>query len=132
MRGCFDSSGERGGVMYKYLFNDEIHTALGFHEARQQCGRVLPNTIDPVSHFIVRLWRWDETDKEYSIEIFDEPGHQVFNEYDGALTCFNALEGSYPQKPADDVKLELIQYHLGEISTLQSKILFPPMLAGEL
>ena len=118
-------------MMYKYLYNNEIHSALDFHEARKLHKLTLPNTIDPVSHFIVRLWRWVETDKEYSVEIFDEPGHQFFSEYDDALSCFNDLALHYPQECTEDTKLELVQYHLGAISTLQSKILLPPTLARE-
>ncbi len=117
--------------MYKYLFNNEIRSALDFHEARKLRGLTLPNTIDPVSHIIVRLWHLDETDKEYSVEIFDEPGHQVFNEYDDALICFNDLAAHYPEECTEDTKLELVHYHLGEIGTLLSKILFPPTLARE-
>ena len=117
--------------MYKYLHNKQIHFALGFHDARAQAGFTLPEGINPINHFIVRIWHWDETDKDYSIEVFDAPGHQVFKEYDDALTCFNTLVADYPEEAAEEIKLELIQYHRGKISTLQSKILFPPVLAGE-
>ena len=84
--------------MFKYLYNNEIYSALDFHEARKLRKLTLPNTIDPVSHFIVRLWRWDATDREYSVEIFDVPGHQVCHEYDDALTCFNELAVLSPEE----------------------------------
>ncbi len=115
-------------MTYQYLYKNQVHDALGFLDARKRMGLTLPENIDPVSHFIIRLWRWDDRGKDYSIEIFDEPGHQVFNGYGDALMCFNALQADYPE---EEVKLELIQYHLGEISTLQSKILFPALLVNE-
>lgn len=100
-------------------------------DARRQIGRSLPVEIDPASYFMVRLWQWDPAEREYDIELLDEPGHQVFNEYDDALTCFNYLQADYPEQTTVDVRLELIQYHMGEISTLHSKILFPALLAWE-
>jgi hypothetical protein len=118
-------------VMYKYLFNKEIHTALGLHDAVRLADFVLPEGIDPVSHFIVRLWQWDEEDQDYSIEVFDAPGHQVFKEYDDALNFFNDLATDYPEVAGEEIKLELVQYHRGKISTLRSKILFPAILAME-
>ena len=117
--------------MYKYLHNNQIHFARGFLEARMQMELNLPEGIDPINHFIIRIWHWDATDKDYSIEVFDAPGHQVFKEYDDALTCFNALATDYPETAAEEIKLELIQFHRGKIATLQSKILFPSILAGE-
>ena len=117
--------------MYKFLHNNRIHFAPGFHEARWQTEFALPEGINPIDHFIVRIWHWDETEKDHSIEVFDAPGHQVFKEYDDALTCFNALATDYPETAAEEIKLELIQFHRGKIATLQSKILFPSILAGE-
>ena len=118
--------------MYKYLHNNQIHFAPGFHEARWQTEIALPEGINPINHFIVRIWHWDKKEQDYSIEIFDAPGHQVFKEYNDALTCFNVLEANYQEKAAEEIKLELIQYHRGRVSTLQSKILFPSALAREL
>ena len=117
--------------MYKYLLNNQIHFAPGFHEARRQAGFVLPEGFDPINYFIVRIWHWDEMEQDFSVEFFDTPGHQVFAEYDNALTCFKALAIDYPEEAGKEIKLELIQYHRGKVSTLQSKILFPPLLAKE-
>jgi hypothetical protein len=118
--------------MYKYLYNNQIHCASGFREAREQTEFALPEKINPINHFIVRIWQWDETEKDFSIEIFDPPGYQVFNKYDDALTFFNALEIDYPGEAAKEIKLELVMYHRGKITTYRSKILFPPLLAGQL
>jgi len=117
--------------MYKFLHNNQIHNAPGFHEAIRQAGLTLPEGIDPINHFIVRIWHWDDKGQDYTIEVFDAPGHRVFNEYDDALTCFNALAVDYPEVADKEIKLELVQYHRGKISTLYSKILFPPILAME-
>lgn len=116
--------------MYKYLHNNQIHFAPGFQEARGQTKFTLPEGINPIDQFIVRIWHWDATEQDYSIEVFDAPGHQVFKEYDDALTCFNALATGYPEVAAEEIKLELIQYHRGKVTTYYSKILFPPVLAG--
>jgi hypothetical protein len=117
--------------MYKFLHNSQIHFALGFHEARRQAEFTLPEDINPINHFIVRVWHWDEHEKDYSIEVFDAPGYQVFKEYDDALTCFNALAVDYPEEAGEEIKLELIQYHRGKVTTYHSKILFPSVLARE-
>jgi hypothetical protein len=117
--------------MYKYLHNSRIHFAPGFREARWQTEFTLPEGINPINHFIVRIWHWDEKEQDYSIEVFDAPGHQVFKEYDDAQICFNALATDFPETAAEEIKLELIQFHRGKIATLQSKILFPSILAGE-
>jgi len=117
--------------MYTFLHNDQIHRAPGFSEAMRQAGLTLPEGIDPVNHFIVRIWHWDDKERDYAIEVFDAPGHQVFNEYDDALTCFNALAVDYPEEAGADFKLELVQYHRGKITTYRSKILFPSVLARE-
>ena len=89
---CNDNCGKEGSVMYKFLHNNQIHFAPGFPEARQQVGLVLPEGIDPINHFIVRIWHWDENEKNYDIEVFDAPGHKVFKEYDDALTCFKFIK----------------------------------------
>ena len=117
--------------MYKFLHNSQVHFAPGFHAAMRQAGIALPEGINPINHFIVRIWHWDKNEKDYSIEVFDVPGHQVFDEYDDALTCFNALATDYPEAAAEEIKLELVQYHRGKITTYYSKILFPPVLARE-
>ena len=118
--------------MYKYRYNNQIHVASGFREARGQREFALPESIDPIKHFIVRIWHWDEHDSDFSIEVFDAPGYQVFNEYDDALICFNTLEIDQPRAAAQEIKLELVQYNRGKITTYHSKILFPPLLAGQL
>ena len=117
--------------MYKFLHNNQIHFAPGFPEARGQVGLALPEGIDPINHFIVRIWHWDENEKDYDIEVFDAPGHQVFKEYDDALTCFNALAVDYPEEANEEIKLDLVLYHRGKVTTYHSKILFPPVLAKE-
>lgn len=117
--------------MYKYLHDNQIHFAPGFHEARWHTNFALPEGVNPINHFVVRIWYWDKTEQDFSVELFDTPGHQVFAEYDNALTCFNALAIDYPEEAGKEIKLELIQYHRGKVSTLQSKILFPPLLAKE-
>lgn len=91
----------------------------------------LPEDIDPINHFIVRIWHWDAREQDFSIEVFDPPGYQVFNEYDDALTLFNALEMGIQENSTEEIKLELIQYHRGKITTYHSKILFPPLLAEQ-
>ena len=118
-------------MMYKYLFNKEIHTTLGLHEAVRLADFSLPEDIDPINHFIVRIWHWDENEKDYDIEVFDTPGHQVFKEYDDALTCFNALAVDYPEEANEEIKLDLVLFHRGKVTTYHSKILFPPVLATE-
>lgn len=111
--------------MYKYMHNQEIHPASGFQEARQQLGIVLPEGIDPITHFIVRVRYWDKQDQDYSIELFDAPGHQVFGTYDRAIAEYKLLTEQLPNTETQEVKLELIQYHRGKLTTYQSKILFP-------
>lgn len=118
--------------MYKYLHTNEIHYAPGYHEALRQTGSALPEGVDPINHYIVRIWHWDANEKDHSIEVLDAPGHQVFQEYDDALTCFNALESDYPKAAGEEIKLELVQYHRGKITTYYSKILFPSPLARQL
>jgi hypothetical protein len=117
--------------MYKFLYNNQILHAPGFLEAMRQAGLALPEDINPISHFIVRIWHWDDNGRDFVIEVFDTPGHQVFNEYDDALTCFNTLAIKYQQVTSEEFKLELVQFHRGRVSSLHSKILFPPVLAME-
>ena len=117
--------------MYKYRYNNEFHLALDFLDARQQTGRALPKGLSSVSQFIVRIWYWEENEKDFSVEVFDPPGHQVFGVYDDALKCFNALATVYPDEAREEIKLELVQYHRGKITTYLSKILFPSVLLTE-
>lgn len=117
--------------MYKFLYNNQINRAPGFLEALRMAGLAMPEDINPISHFIVRIWHWDDKEQGFSIEVFDTPGHQTFNEYNDALTCFNALAVKYPEVASEVFKLELVQFHRGKISTLYSRILFPPLLATE-
>ena len=117
--------------MFKYIYNKEMHTVAGLHDAVRLADFALPEGIDPVNHFIIRLWQWDEADKEYSVEVFDPPGHQVFKKYEDALDCYNALALDYPEESTEETRLELVQHHLGQIRILQSRILFPPILARE-
>ena len=117
--------------MYKYRYNNQIHSASGFSEAMKQKGLSVPNGIDPNSHFIVRIWQWDEDEDDFCIEMFDPPGHRTFKEYDHAMTCFRAMIAQYPLESMEESKLELVHYHRGKITTYHSKILFPPLLATE-
>jgi hypothetical protein len=117
--------------MYKYLHANQIHCAPGYSEALKEAGFALPEGVDPINHFIVRIWHWNDNEKDYSIEVLDAPGHQVFQEFDDALTCFNALESGYPKAAGEEIKLELVQYHRGKITTYYSKILFPPIMARQ-
>lgn len=119
-------------AMYKYRYNNKIGSASGFSEARKRAGLALPEGIDPISHFIVRIWQWNEDDDDFSIEILDTPGHQVFQDYDDALTCFRVLATQYPAEVAQEIKLELIHFHRGRVTIYHSKILFPPLLAGQM
>jgi len=118
--------------MFKYRYNNQIHIASDFREARGQKEFALPNTINPISHFIVRIWLWDKNDSDFSIEMFDPPGYQVFSEFDDALTSFNDIETDHSEITEEEIKLELVHYHRGKITTYRSKILFPPLLAGQL
>lgn len=118
--------------MYKYRYNNQIHSASSFSEARKQAGLTFPEGINPISHFVVRVWLWDEEEDSFDIEILDAPGHQVFDEYDDAFNCFNVMSIRYPKEIEKEIKLDMIHYHRGKITTYHSKILFPPLLAGQL
>lgn len=118
-------------AMYKYLLDQNVHTAADVRAAGKQLGRDLPEGINPVKHFVVRLWRWDRGDRDYSIEVLDPPGRQVFAEYDDALDCFRALDAEYAQQCTEETRLQLIQYNRGQVHILHSKILFPALLASE-
>ena len=113
--------------MYKYSFQGRVHTAQDFHEARNKAGLPLPDTSQSVSHYLVRLWQWDDAGRDYAVEIFNTPGHQIFNSYDEALVCYNTLAEFFPDEIAEDFKLELVNFHRGETYQLASKILLPPV-----
>ena len=120
-----------GGFMYKYTYRGEIHTARDFFEARNKAGLSLPRTFHSISHYVTRLWQWDETERDYAVEILNPPGHQIFNSYDEALVCYNTLAEFFPGEITHDVKLELVQFHLGEDYGLESQVLYPPVTAWE-
>ncbi|MDH5763820.1 MAG: hypothetical protein OEZ51_12620 [Nitrospinota bacterium] len=113
--------------MYKYTYRGEVHTARDFFEAHNKAGLSLPLIHSAVSHYVVRLWQWDDADREFSIEILNPPGHQVFNAYDEALVCFNTLTEFFPSEIEQDLKLELVHFYQGETYDLGTQILLPPV-----
>ena len=117
--------------MYKYSFKGQVYTARDFYEARNQAGLPLADTLQSVSHYVVRLWQWDDAGRDYAIEILNAPGHQIFHAYDEALVCYNTLVEFFPDEIADDMKLELVHCHLDEIYELESTILYPPVHTWE-
>ncbi len=117
----------RGDHVYKYSFKGQVHTARDFYEARYQAGLPLSDTFQSVSHFVVRFWQWDDAGRDYAIEILNTPGHQIFTAYDEALVCYNTMVEFFPDEIADDIKLELVHFHLGETYELESTILYPPV-----
>ena len=117
--------------MYKYSFKGQIHTAQDFFEARNKAGLSLPDTVQSVTHYMVRLWQWDDTARDYAVEILNDPGHQLFNAYDEALVCYNTLEEFFPDQITHDMKMELVHFHEGESYELESTILFPPVHTWE-
>lgn len=120
-----------GNHVYKYSFKGQVHTAQDFYEARNKAGLPLPDTLQSVSYYLVRLWQWDDAGRGYTVEILNSPGHQVFNAYDEALVCYNTLTEFFPDEIANDVRLELVHYHLGETYELESTILYPPVHTWE-
>ena len=116
--------------MHKYFFEGEIHTAPDFFEARIRTGIGFPHAFCSFSYYLVRLWQWDTPDADYTIEILNEPGHQIFNNYNEALNCFNTLAEELPGRILEDIKLELVHYHLGTIYPLESKIVRSPVFAS--
>jgi hypothetical protein len=122
---------KRGGAaMYKYYYEGGIYTARDFIEARIQTGMRFPHPFHSFSHFVVRLWQWDISDADYTIEILNEPGHQIFNNYNEALNCFNTLAKELPGRILENVNLELVHYHLGHIYPLEIKIVMSPVFAN--
>ena len=113
--------------MYKYSYQGRVHTARDFYEARNKAGLSLPCPFQSASHYVIRLWQWDESDRDYAVEILNPPGHQILNCYDEALVCFNTLAEFFPYEITEDLKLELVHFHLGETYSLESQILFPPV-----
>lgn len=120
-----------GNRMYKYSFQGQIHTAQDFFEARNRAGLPLQDTHPSVSHYLVRLWQWDDAEKDYAVEIFNTPGHQIFNVYDEAMVCYNTLAEFFPDEITNDTKLELVHVHQGEIHELAATILYPPVDAWQ-
>ena len=116
--------------MYKYFYNGDVHTARDYFEARLVTGRRYPRPFRSFSHYVVRLLRWDPVDRDYTIEDLSEQGHQIFNHYDEAVFCFHRLAAVLPGKIQEDVKLELIQNHLGREYSLQTRILCSPSFIG--
>jgi len=94
-----------GNRLYKYSFKGQVYTAQDFYEARNKAGLSLPDTLLKVSHYMVRLWQWDDTARDYAVEILNDPGHQLFNVYDEALVCYNTLTEFFPDQIANDMKL---------------------------
>ena len=113
--------------MYKYSYQGQIHTARDFFEARNKAGLSFPTSSQSASHYLIRLWQWDEGDRDYVVEVLNSPGYQVFSCYDEALVCFNTLIEFFPNEISEDVKLELVHCHLGETFGLESQILYPPV-----
>lgn len=120
-----------GNRLYKYSFKGQVYTAQDFYEARNKAGLPLPETLQSVTHYMVRLWQWDDTARDYAVEILNTPGHQIFNAYDEALVCYNTLAEFFPDEIANDMKLELVHFHEGETYELESTILYPPVHAWE-
>lgn len=116
--------------MYKYFYDGGVHSARDFFEARLHTGISLPHSFRSFSHYMVRLWKWDPSDGEYTVEVLGEPGHQIFNNYDEALNCYNSLAEELPGRILEDAKLELVHYHMGGIYPLESKIVRSPVFAG--
>lgn len=117
--------------MYKYSFKGRIYTARDFFEARHKAGLALPGTFQSTSYYVVRLWQWDDAERDYAVEILNTPGHQIFNTYDEALVCYNTLVEFFPDEIADDIKLELVHFHLSETYELESTVLYPPVHAWQ-
>ena len=117
--------------MHKYFFEGEIHTARDYFESRIRAGIKYPYPFRSYSYYLVRLWQWNISDADYNIEVLNEPGHQFFSSYDEALSCFHTLAEELLGRIQEDVKLELVQYHLGTIYPLESKILLPLVLTAE-
>lgn len=117
--------------MYKYSFKGQIHTAQDFFEARNRAGLPLQDTHPSTSHYLVRLWQWDDTARDYAIEMLNTPGHQIFNVYDEAMVCYNTLSEFFPDEMGSDMKLELVYVHQGETYPLEATVLYPPVHAWE-
>jgi len=113
--------------VYKYSYKGKIHTARDFYEARDQAGLSLPRAFQSVCHYVVRIWQWDNTDRDYAVEVLNPPGHQVFTTHDEAQVCYNTLSEFFPAEITEDLKMDLVQFHLGETYELDSTILLPPV-----
>jgi hypothetical protein len=113
--------------LYKYSFKGQVHTAQDLFEARNKAGLPLGDTLQSISYYMVRLWQWDDAERDYVVEILNTPGHQVFSAYDEARVCYNTLAEFFPDEITSDIKLELVHFHSGETYQLGSTILFPPV-----
>lgn len=120
-----------GKSVYKYSFKGQVYSAQDFYEARNKAGLPLPDSFQSTSNYLVRLWQWDDAERNYAIEIISTPGHQIFNAYDEALFCYNTLSEFFPDEITNDIKLELVHCHLGETYELESTILYPPVHVWE-
>ena len=76
---------------------------------------------------MVRLWQWDDAERDYSVELLNTPGHQIFSVCDEALVCYNTLAEFFPDEITSDMKLELVHFNLDEIYEMESTILYPPV-----
>jgi len=117
----------RGSRLYKYYFKGQVDTARDVYEARYQAGLPLYEASQSVSPYVVRLWQWDDAEREYAIEILNTPGHQIFSTYDEALVCYNTLTEFFPDEIDSDIRLELVNLHQGEAYELKSTTLHPPV-----
>jgi len=113
--------------LYKYSFKGQVHTAQDLFEARNKAGLPLGDVFRSVSPYLVRLWQWDDAERDYAVEILNAPGHLVFSAYDEARVCYNTLAEFFPDQITNDMKLELVHFHSGETYQLGSTILFPPV-----
>ena len=117
--------------MYKYFYKGRVYTARDFFEARILTRIKFPRPFRSFSYYLVRLWQWDIPDVGYTVEVLNEPGHQIFNNYGESLNCFNTLAKELPGWVLVDSKLELVHYHLGEVYPLESNIAMSPVFSGE-
>ena len=116
--------------MYKFFYDGKIHTVRDLFEARNLTNVQFPHPFHSFSYYLIRIWQWDISDADYTIEILNEPGHQSFNNYDDALHCFSTLADELPRRILENVKLELVHYHLGKIYPLDSQVLMPPVFVN--
>ena len=116
-----------GEHLYKYSFKGQVHSARDFYEARHQAGLPLSDVFQSASPYVVRLWQWDNAERDYAVEILSAPGYQSFSTYDEALICYNTLEEFFPDEIVGDIKLELVNLHQNKTYELESTVLYPPV-----